>query len=146
MDRGIVNFFKDGHDLGTAFVSTELKEGEFFPFLQIQDKCRLSIFHPDVHPLYQDPLSEEELLRLKQEQLKQEEDEKRERERERRKRRRIKKGLDPDEETVLSILQPREDTVLEVVGEEIDENETGLHDTREAAVNNDELKFETIAA
>jgi len=33
MDRGILNFYKDGNDLGTAFVSPELKEGEFYPFI-----------------------------------------------------------------------------------------------------------------
>ena len=35
MDRGIVNFFKDGMDLGQAFVSRELKYGTLYPFVQV---------------------------------------------------------------------------------------------------------------
>ena len=94
--------------------------------------------------MYKPPPSEESLLRIKQEQLKLEEEERLEKERDRRRRRRIKKGLDPEEESVLSILRPRESTKLEIIEEE-PENETGIHDTRYAAVNNDDLKFETIA-
>ena len=33
-DRGAVTFYKDGNDLGLAFLSDELKEGEFLPFLR----------------------------------------------------------------------------------------------------------------
>ena len=32
-DRGRINFFKDGEDLGDAFVSPELKKGKFYPFV-----------------------------------------------------------------------------------------------------------------
>ena len=32
MDRGIINFFKDGKDLGQAFCSEDLKKGLLFPF------------------------------------------------------------------------------------------------------------------
>ena len=35
MDRGIINFFKDGRDLGQAFCNPEIKQGTFFPFVQI---------------------------------------------------------------------------------------------------------------
>ena len=33
IDRGIISFYKDGHDLGQAFVAPELKEGELYPFV-----------------------------------------------------------------------------------------------------------------
>lgn len=33
MDRGIINFFKDGMDLGQAFVQQELKYGTLYPFV-----------------------------------------------------------------------------------------------------------------
>ena len=33
LDRGIINFFKDGNDLGQAFVQTEIKDGFLYPFL-----------------------------------------------------------------------------------------------------------------
>lgn len=33
-DRGSINFFKDGVDLGQAFVTPELKKGHFYPFIQ----------------------------------------------------------------------------------------------------------------
>jgi len=33
MDRGFLNFYKDGVDLGQAFVSPDLKDGEFVPFI-----------------------------------------------------------------------------------------------------------------
>jgi hypothetical protein len=33
MDRGIISFFKDGNDLGEAYVMPEIKDGEFFPFV-----------------------------------------------------------------------------------------------------------------
>jgi hypothetical protein len=56
MDRGILNFFKDGFDLGTAFVSTDLKHGVLYPFIQCQCKCEISIFHPIVYPAYRAPL------------------------------------------------------------------------------------------
>ena len=56
MDRGIINFYKDGHDLGQAFCQTALKKGPFFPFVQIQEVCVMSIFHPSVYPRYRDPM------------------------------------------------------------------------------------------
>lgn len=33
MDRGMISFFKDGNDLGQAFVMPEIMEGEFFPLI-----------------------------------------------------------------------------------------------------------------
>ncbi len=33
IDRGTLHFFKDGYDLGQAFTSPELKEGQFYPFI-----------------------------------------------------------------------------------------------------------------
>lgn len=35
MDRGLLHFYKDGNDLGVAFNQPELKEGSFYPFVQI---------------------------------------------------------------------------------------------------------------
>ena len=63
MDRGILNFFKDGKDLGQAVCQPELKTGKLFPFIQIQEVALLSIFHPTVYPLYRDPViaKEEEI-------------------------------------------------------------------------------------
>mmetsp|Transcript_4400 Transcript_4400/g.6396 ORF Transcript_4400/g.6396 Transcript_4400/m.6396 type:complete len:114 (-) Transcript_4400:17-358(-) len=55
MDRGIINFYKDGRDLGQAFCMPQLKKGPFFPFLQIQEVCGLSVFHPSVYPLLKNP-------------------------------------------------------------------------------------------
>jgi len=54
-DRGIVNFYKDGNDLGQAFVHKDLKKGNFYPFIQTQNECELSIFHPSVYPRYRSP-------------------------------------------------------------------------------------------
>lgn len=34
MDRGIISFYKDGNDLGQAFVMPELKQGTLYPFIQ----------------------------------------------------------------------------------------------------------------
>jgi hypothetical protein len=62
MDRGIVNFFKDGMDLGQAFVAQELKYGTLYPFVQVQQVCEISIFHPFVYPAYRPPLPEEEKM------------------------------------------------------------------------------------
>lgn len=33
MDRGIINFYLNGFDLGPAFVSDELRKGKFYPFV-----------------------------------------------------------------------------------------------------------------
>lgn len=33
MDRGYMNFYKDTHDMGQAFVTLELKYGDFHPFI-----------------------------------------------------------------------------------------------------------------
>ena len=55
-DRGIINFFKDGNDLGQAFVDPMIKTGEFFPFIQTGCKCEISIFHPFVYPAYRAPV------------------------------------------------------------------------------------------
>lgn len=62
MDRGIVNFFKDGIDLGQAFVLPELKYGTLYPFVQIQQICEISIFHPFVYPQYRPPVPEDEQI------------------------------------------------------------------------------------
>jgi hypothetical protein len=62
MDRGIVNFFKDGMDLGQAFVGQELKYGNLYPFVQVQQVCEISVFHPFVYPAYRPPLPEEEKM------------------------------------------------------------------------------------
>jgi len=32
-DKGSINFFKDGNDLGEAFRNDEIKSGELFPFI-----------------------------------------------------------------------------------------------------------------
>jgi len=60
MQRGIINFYKDGYDLGQAFVETRLKFGELYPFIEVQEDCELSIFHPFVYPAYRPPLPEGE--------------------------------------------------------------------------------------
>lgn len=59
MDRGSMSFFKDGLDLGQAFVTSDLKHGVLYPFIQCQCKCEISIFHPFVYPAYRAPLPEE---------------------------------------------------------------------------------------
>ena len=58
MDRGILNFYKDGFDLGSAFVTTSLKHGVLHPFIQCQCRCEISIFHPIVYPAYRAPIPE----------------------------------------------------------------------------------------
>lgn len=50
MDRGFLSFFKDGIDMGQAFVSPELRTGTLYPFIQTQGKCKLHLFMPKVHP------------------------------------------------------------------------------------------------
>ena len=62
MDRGIINFFKDGQDLGQAFVLPELKYGTLYPFIQIQQVCKISLFHPFVYPQYRPPVPVEEQM------------------------------------------------------------------------------------
>ena len=39
MDRGTLNFFKDGVDLGPAFIDRALKTHALYPFVQVQCKC-----------------------------------------------------------------------------------------------------------
>lgn len=53
-----MNFYKDGKDIKQAFCQPELKEGPLFPFVQIQDVCSLSVFHPSVYPKYDEPQPE----------------------------------------------------------------------------------------
>ena len=49
--RGMINFYKDGEDLGTAFISEGLKKKKLYPMIQIQQEfCELQIFHPSVFP------------------------------------------------------------------------------------------------
>lgn len=50
MDRGVINFYKDGNDLGQAFAQEELKSGGLFPLIQTKVPCQLSVFHPSVWP------------------------------------------------------------------------------------------------
>lgn len=45
-DRGCITFYKDGNDLGLAFLSDDLKDGEFLPFVRTQCQCKLSLFSP----------------------------------------------------------------------------------------------------
>lgn len=51
-DRGMLNFYKDGEDLGPAFVTGELRIGNYYPFFRIRTKSRLSIFSPKQYPWY----------------------------------------------------------------------------------------------
>ena len=61
MDRGIVSFYKDGHDLGQAFVQPELKTGYLYPFIQTNCECEISVFHPCVYPAYRPPKPQSEI-------------------------------------------------------------------------------------
>jgi hypothetical protein len=56
MDRGIICYYKDGQNLGSAFVQPNIKFGEFYPFIQTHEPCELSIFHPFVYPAYRPPI------------------------------------------------------------------------------------------
>ena len=60
-DRGIINFFKDGNDLGQAFVDPMIKKGDYYPFIQTYCVCEISIFHPFVYPAYRPPVPFEDL-------------------------------------------------------------------------------------
>ena len=60
-DRGIINFFINGNDLGQAFVDPMIKKGDYFPFVQTYCLCEISIFHPFVYPAYRPPVPFEEL-------------------------------------------------------------------------------------
>lgn len=53
-DRGAMCFYKDGNDLGLAFLTEELREGEFMPFVRTQCQCKLSHFTPRQFPWYAD--------------------------------------------------------------------------------------------
>jgi len=55
LNRGIISFFKDGINLGQAFVEGDLKYGDLFPFVEMYETMKISIFHPCVHPLYRAP-------------------------------------------------------------------------------------------
>lgn len=33
IDRGMINFFKDGNDLGSAFIMREIQDGFLYPFV-----------------------------------------------------------------------------------------------------------------
>jgi len=48
-------------------VFPELKKGSLFPFVQSQERCEISIFHPEVYPAYRKPLSPEEIALLEAE-------------------------------------------------------------------------------
>ena len=64
LQRGIISFYKDGEDLGQAFVELRVKYagGNLFPFVETQCECELSIFHPFVYPAYRPPLPADEEL------------------------------------------------------------------------------------
>ena len=53
-DRGAMVFYKDGHDLGLAFLSEDLRTGDFVPFVRTQCECKLSLFSPKQFPWYVD--------------------------------------------------------------------------------------------
>ena len=55
MDRGIMSFYKDGMELGSAFVQPNIKFGNYHPFIQTHEVCTISIFHPFVYPSYRPP-------------------------------------------------------------------------------------------
>ena len=63
MDRGVINFFKDGVDLGPAFCQYSIKYGALFPFVQTHEPAELSIFHPFVYPQYRAPIPLEEQMK-----------------------------------------------------------------------------------
>jgi hypothetical protein len=69
-DRGFIKFYKDGFDLGTAFVSPDIKEGDLYPFIQLNDKANLHIFSKEAHVFYKEPPSEESILKAKLEEEK----------------------------------------------------------------------------
>jgi hypothetical protein len=52
-DRGVLNFYKDGQDLGPAFVDVALTNGEFFPFLRVKQKLKLEVFSPKQYEWYE---------------------------------------------------------------------------------------------
>jgi len=54
MDRGILSYYKDGNDLGPAFVAQEFKQTGLRPFIVTKCPCRLSLFHPFVFPWFVD--------------------------------------------------------------------------------------------
>lgn len=84
-DRGAVSFYKDGNDLGLAFLSDDLKDGEFLPFIRTQCQCKLSLFSPKQYPWVADvpvepappaePTRDEEFLysEMEEEQMKEDE-------------------------------------------------------------------------
>jgi hypothetical protein len=55
IERGMINFFKDGNDLGQAFFQKELRTNDLYPFVQLEVECKMSIFQPFVYPLYWKP-------------------------------------------------------------------------------------------
>lgn len=61
--------------MGQAFVLPEIKEGDFYPFVQTQCMCEVSIFHPFVYPQYRPPMSDSELAAIEAEERALEEEE-----------------------------------------------------------------------
>ena len=55
IDRGMINFYKDGNDLGSAFIMKEIQDGYLYPFIQLQVEIQMSIFHPFCYPEYIPP-------------------------------------------------------------------------------------------
>lgn len=55
-DRGIINYFKNGNDLGQAHIDPKIKTGDLYPFIQTYCICSVSQFHPMVYPAYRPPV------------------------------------------------------------------------------------------
>ena len=96
MDRGTINFYKDGQDLGPAFIDRKIRTKPLFPFIQVQCKVEMHIFHPASHPLYRPPASEESIARWEEEQRHNIAEENVKEEKRRRRLRRKLLGKDPD--------------------------------------------------
>lgn len=92
-----MNFFKDGKDLGPAFIDKRLKTHALYPFVQVQSQCELHIFHPASHPQYRPPLAEDSIARWEEEERRKRAEEQVQEEKRRRRIRRRLLGLDPDE-------------------------------------------------
>jgi len=61
--------------LGQAFVLPEIKDGDFYPFVQTHCMCEVSVFHPFVYPQYRPPMSDSELAAMEAEERALEEEE-----------------------------------------------------------------------
>ncbi len=118
----------------------------------MQEECDLHVFHPEVHPEYRLPPTEESLLRMEEEKKQKEEQEQLERENDQRRRRRLRMGLDPDAPSEITSIQepsqsmpPSEHVFSQLMSEQPPSIEENLEHTRGAAVATGQLKFETIS-